>query len=71
MGSLRYFLSCRKQKSGHIINLSSVGGLKVAYGLGTVYSATKFAVRALSEGLRSEVGGDIRTVICPAQLKVN
>lgn len=60
----------QKQKSGHIINLSSVGGLKVAYGLGTVYSATKFAVRALSEGLRSEVGGDIRTtVICPGAVE--
>lgn len=54
------------QKSGHIINISSVGGLKVAHGLGTVYSATKFAVRALSEGLRAEIGADIRTtVICP------
>ncbi len=60
----------QKQKSGHIINLSSVGGLKVAYGLGTVYSATKFAVRAISEGLRAEVGADIRTtVICPGAVE--
>jgi NADP-dependent 3-hydroxy acid dehydrogenase YdfG len=28
---------------------------------GTVYSGTKFAVRAISEGLRHEVGGSIRT----------
>lgn len=60
----------QSQKSGHIINLSSVGGLKVAAGLGTVYSATKFAVRALSEGLRAEVGADIRTtVICPGAVE--
>lgn len=46
------------QKSGHIINLSSVAGLKVSGGLGTVYSATKFAVKAISEGLRMEVAND-------------
>ncbi len=48
----------KAQKSGHIINLSSVAGLRVAAGLGTVYSATKFAVKAISEGLRVEVAGD-------------
>ena len=46
------------QKSGHIINLSSVAGLKVSGGVGTVYSATKFAVKAISEGLRMEVAND-------------
>ena len=46
------------QQSGHIINLSSVAGLKVSGGLGTVYSATKFAVKAISEGLRMEVAAD-------------
>jgi NADP-dependent 3-hydroxy acid dehydrogenase YdfG len=49
-----------KQKSGHFINLASVAGLKVSPG-GAVYSGTKFAVRAITEGLRVEVGGDIRT----------
>ncbi len=52
----------QKQKSGHFINLASVAGLRVSPG-GTVYSATKFAVRAISEGLRMEVGKDIRTTI--------
>ena len=48
------------QDSGHIINLSSVAGIKVFAPGGTVYSGTKFAVRAISDGLRQEVGGNIR-----------
>lgn len=45
-----------KQHSGHIINTSSVAGRKVfGQGFG-VYSATKFAVSAFTEGLRMEVG---------------
>lgn len=51
----------RKQNSGHFINIASVAGLKVFSPGGTVYSGTKFAVRAISEGLRHEVGGSIRT----------
>ncbi|KAA0701052.1 SDR family NAD(P)-dependent oxidoreductase [Neorhizobium sp. P12A] len=49
-----------KKESGHIINLSSVAGVKVFAPGGTVYSGTKFAVRAISEGLRQEVGGKVR-----------
>lgn len=48
------------QESGHIINLSSVAGIKVFAPGGTVYSGTKFAVRAISDGLRQEIGGNIR-----------
>lgn len=48
------------QQSGHIINLSSVAGIKVFAPGGTVYSGTKFAVSAISEGLRMEVGNAVR-----------
>lgn len=44
----------KAQKSGQIINVSSVAGHLVSGG-GVVYSASKFAVRAISEGLRKEV----------------
>jgi NADP-dependent 3-hydroxy acid dehydrogenase YdfG len=56
----------KQQKSGHFINVSSVAGHKVGPGF-AVYSATKFAVRALTEGLRQEVKPyNIRaTVISP------
>jgi NADP-dependent 3-hydroxy acid dehydrogenase YdfG len=53
----------KTQKSGHIINVSSVAGHKVAPG-GAVYSATKHAVRVISEGLRQEVKPyNIRTTV--------
>lgn len=51
----------QKQGSGHFINIASVAAIKVFSPGGTVYSGTKFAVRAISEGLRHEVGGNIRT----------
>ncbi|WP_448268043.1 SDR family oxidoreductase [Nostoc sp. DSM 114159] len=50
----------RQQKSGHVINLSSVAGHKVFPGA-AVYCATKYAVRAISEGLRLESNGEIRS----------
>ena len=53
----------KEQKSGHIINVSSVAGHKVSPG-GAVYAATKHAVRAISEGLRQEVKPyNIRTTV--------
>ena len=53
----------KAQKSGHIINVSSVAGHKVRPG-SAVYSATKTAVRVISEGLRQEVKPyNIRTTV--------
>lgn len=44
----------KAQKSGQIISVSSIAGHIVSAG-GAVYCASKFAVRAISEGLRKEV----------------
>jgi NADP-dependent 3-hydroxy acid dehydrogenase YdfG len=53
-----------KAKNGHFINLSSVAGIKVFAPGGSVYSGTKFAVHAISEGLRMETRKDnIRVTI--------
>lgn len=50
---------------GQFINITSVGDRWVGP-TSTVYSATKFAVRAISEGLRQEVSGNIRvTIVAP------
>jgi NADP-dependent 3-hydroxy acid dehydrogenase YdfG len=55
----------QQQRSGQIINLASIGAHAVSP-TAAVYCATKYAVWAISEGLRQEVGGDIRvTVISP------
>jgi NADP-dependent 3-hydroxy acid dehydrogenase YdfG len=53
----------KQRKAGHIINVSSVAGHKVRPG-SAVYSATKHAVRVISEGLRQEVKPyNIRTTV--------
>ena len=44
----------RKQRSGHVINISSIGGYSAYYGWG-VYGSTKFAVEGLSEGMAAEL----------------
>jgi 3-hydroxy acid dehydrogenase/malonic semialdehyde reductase len=51
---------------GHIVNLGSVAGLRTFRG-GSIYNASKFAVRALTEGLRKDYADtDIRvTEILP------
>ena len=44
----------RKQRGGHIVNLSSIGGLTGMPGWG-IYNSTKFAVEGLSEALAAEL----------------
>jgi NADP-dependent 3-hydroxy acid dehydrogenase YdfG len=45
--------------------VSSLGG-RISIATGAVYCGTKFAVHAISEALRQEVGGDIRvTIVAP------
>ncbi|SDW02905.1 SDR family oxidoreductase [Paenibacillus sp. CF384] len=61
----------REQQAGHIINLSSTSGYQVSP-TSAVYAATKFAVRAISEGLRLEESATSRirsTVIVPGLTK--
>ncbi|MFC2990498.1 SDR family oxidoreductase [Halomonas tibetensis] len=50
----------REQHAGHIINLSSVAG-HVVFPSAAVYCATKYAVKAISEGIRQEGGEEIRS----------
>ncbi len=56
--------SMQAQGHGQIINISSIGGLAVSP-TAAVYCATKFAVRAISDGLRQETDKIRVTVICP------
>ncbi|OIK09702.1 SDR family oxidoreductase [Bacillus sp. MUM 13] len=56
-----------KQKQGHIVNISSVAGHVISPG-SAVYSGTKFAVRAITEGLRKEIDPELNiraTIISP------
>ncbi|EON31502.1 Short-chain alcohol dehydrogenase [Gordonia terrae C-6] len=49
----------QEQGGGHIVNIASVGAWEVPP-TSAVYSATKFAVRAITDGLRIETDGTIR-----------
>jgi NADP-dependent 3-hydroxy acid dehydrogenase YdfG len=61
----------KEQRSGHIVNVSSLAGRKVARDSSGVYAGTKFAVNAISEGLRQELLEDhIRvTVVEPGAVE--
>jgi NAD(P)-dependent dehydrogenase (short-subunit alcohol dehydrogenase family) len=62
----------RSRRSGHIVNISSLGGL-TAFGATGYYHATKFAVEGLSESLAAEVAplGLKVTIVEPAAFRTN
>jgi len=63
----------RQQKSGHIINISSIGGFSGAFPGFGIYCATKFAVVGLSESLSAEAKsfGINVTVVQPGYFRTN
>ncbi|HWW99109.1 MAG TPA: oxidoreductase [Edaphobacter sp.] len=62
----------RKQRSGHILNLSSIGGVVAGPGIG-FYNATKFAVEGISEALAAELAplGISVTIIEPGPFRTD
>ena len=61
----------RTQGFGHVVNIASTAGHTTVPNM-AVYSGTKFAVRAISEGLRQEAGGALRvTIISPGMVRTN
>ncbi|MBN3856935.1 SDR family NAD(P)-dependent oxidoreductase [Paraburkholderia sp. Ac-20340] len=62
----------RAQRSGHVINISSVGGYRAAAGFGA-YSSTKFAVEAITEALHAELTplGIQATVVEPGYFRTD
>ena len=62
----------RSRRSGHVINMSSLGGYRVGAGFG-VYGSTKFAVEGLSEALHAELSplGIHVTVVEPGYFRTD
>lgn len=62
----------RKERSGHIINISSVGGLGAYIGWG-LYGSTKFAIEGITEALALELAplGIYATVVAPGFFRTN
>jgi NAD(P)-dependent dehydrogenase (short-subunit alcohol dehydrogenase family) len=62
----------RRQRSGHVINFSSVGGLTGSAGWG-IYCSTKFAVEGITEALAKELAplGIFATTIEPGYFRTN
>jgi len=62
--------SFARRASGNFVNIASTAGLKTVPNM-SVYSGTKFAVRAISEGLRQEAGALRVTLISPGMVRTN
>ncbi|KVA13252.1 oxidoreductase [Burkholderia ubonensis] len=62
----------RANRSGHVINISSIGGYRAAAGFG-VYSSTKFAVEGITEALHAELQplGVHATVVEPGYFRTD
>jgi NAD(P)-dependent dehydrogenase (short-subunit alcohol dehydrogenase family) len=62
----------RKQRKGHILNISSIGGLRSFPGVG-FYNATKYAVDGLSEALSKETAplGIKVTIVAPSGFRTD
>jgi NADP-dependent 3-hydroxy acid dehydrogenase YdfG len=61
----------REQGGGHFVNIASTAGFRIVPTM-AVYAGTKFAVRAISEGLRQEAGDNLRvTIISPGMTRTN
>ena len=60
----------RERRSGHVINISSLGGVRSSAGFG-VYCSTKFAVEGLTEALHAELAplGIHATVVEPGYFR--
>ncbi len=64
--------SMRQHRSGHIINISSIGGYQSSPGWG-IYGSTKFAVEGITEALHGELAplGIHATVVEPGYFRTN
>ncbi|WP_036044848.1 oxidoreductase [Paraburkholderia mimosarum] len=62
----------RANRSGHVVNISSIGGYRAAAGFG-VYSSTKFAVEGITEALHAELKplGIQATVVEPGYFRTD
>ncbi|MFA6083155.1 oxidoreductase [Mucilaginibacter sp.] len=63
----------REQRSGHIFNISSIGGFTGSFPGFGIYCATKFAVQGLTESLAAEIKafGVKATVVSPGYFRTN
>ncbi|MET4014155.1 NAD(P)-dependent dehydrogenase (short-subunit alcohol dehydrogenase family) [Mucilaginibacter sp. UYP25] len=63
----------RRQQSGHVFNISSIGGFSGNYPGFGIYCATKFAVQGFTESLAAEVKsfGIKATIVSPGYFRTN